>query len=247
MTLCVLKETKIGVVVNSIKKKFTVTSDVGQLANEVIKKWKTIAKVIVQWTLSFPFYCSIYQEAYKIQVDPVPVQLREGTVTAISRIIVNGTVEAIPLKNSKGEFTFSDHPEFRPNLSPKEVLQLGSFGGTYFRPIKSGVTNESYAGVWKELPSDWLDGLDIKTQIASPTYRNNVNKYKIDCGGDLHMWESSGWITDVDPYGWFQWYCRFFQGRRTSDDARYDKGCNNHCLWLGENFVLYYSISPTRQ
>ena len=60
--------------------------------------------------------------------------------------------------------------------------------------------------MWKELPIDWLEGLDIKTQIASPTYRNAINKYKIDCGGDLAMWESSGWIMDVDPYGWFQWY-----------------------------------------
>ena len=39
-------------------------------------------------------------------------------------------------------------------------------------------------------------------------------------GGNLDMWESSGWITNIDPYGWFQWYCRFYLGRRTSDDER---------------------------
>ena len=46
-------------------------------------------------------------------------------------------------------------------------------------------------------------------------------KYKAKCGsGGLGVWESNGWMSDVDPYGWFQWYCRFYQGRRCSDDQR---------------------------
>merc|ERR1719223_2394399 len=56
--------------------------------------------------------------------------------------------------------------------------------------------------------------------VTSSTYNKNVNRYKAKCGQGLDAWESSGWITDVDPYGWFQWYCRFYQGRRCSDDAR---------------------------
>lgn len=113
-----------------------------------------------------------------------------------------------PKRNPKGELVFTDFPQFRPNLTPREVLQMGSFGGTYFRPITSSVTGESYKDVWKELPKDWLEGLDIKTQIASSTYNKSLNKYKETCGGDLEMWESSGWITRIDPYGWFMWYCR---------------------------------------
>jgi hypothetical protein len=119
-------------------------------------------------------------------------------------IAIHPAKQPLPTRNTDGDLIFADHPEFRPNLTPKEVLQLGSFGGTYFRPIKSGVTGESYKDVWKELPQDWLEGLDVKKQVESPDYRVEVNKYKAKCGGSLDMWESSGWITHVDPYGWFQ-------------------------------------------
>jgi hypothetical protein len=78
---------------------------------------------------------------------------------------------------------------------------MGSFGGTYFRPIKSSITNQSYSGLYKELPKDWLEGLDLNLYVCSSTYRDHVNKYNVSCGGDLEMWETSGWIKDVDPYG----------------------------------------------
>ncbi|KAF4112843.1 hypothetical protein G5714_005388 [Onychostoma macrolepis] len=123
-------------------------------------------------------------------------------------------------RNEKGQLVFKGHPEFTPNMTPKEVLQAGSFGGTYFRPIYSSITKQHYKDAWQELPKDWLDGLNISKQVASSTYRENVNTYKVKCGGSLEMWESSGWIVPQDPYGWFQWYCRFYQGRQTEDDAR---------------------------
>ena len=115
---------------------------------------------------------------------------------------------------------FADHPEFRPNLTPKEVLHAGSFGGTYFRPIYSSVTGKSYNKAHEEFPADWFEGLNLKRQVTRSTYDKGVNKYGVKCGGDLHMWESSGWMSNIDPYGWFQWYCRFYLGRRSSDDAR---------------------------
>lgn len=113
--------------------------------------------------------------------------------------------------------------DFHPNRTPEEVLRAGSFGGTYFRPITSAVTNIHYSptSVLKDtVQPSWIDGLNKSTMLTSTKYNTAVNKYKVKCGGSLGMWESSGWIADSDPYGWFQWYCRFYSGRRCSDDAR---------------------------
>ncbi|XP_074625444.1 uncharacterized protein LOC141883760 [Acropora palmata] len=127
----------------------------------------------------------------------------------------------VPKRDKHGKLVFTDFPDFKPNMTPKEVLQAGSFGGTYFRPIYSSITGKKYsADVYKEFPADWFQGLNIKSQVTSAVYRSEVNTYKVKCGGSLEMWESSGWIHKQDPYGWFHWYCRFFLGRRTEDDSR---------------------------
>merc|ERR1711973_969374 len=105
----------------------------------------------------------------------------------------DGYTERIPKRNSDGVLIFPDEKEFRPNMTPKEVLQAGSFGGTYFRPIKSSVTGLKYNKMWNELPQNWLEGLDDE----------KINTYEVKCGGDLEMWESSGWNKEIDPYGWF--------------------------------------------
>jgi hypothetical protein len=116
--------------------------------------------------------------------------------------------------------------DFKPNVTPEEVLKAGSFGGTYFRPIISSVTNQQYNSlsvISNTLGSDFISN-NKKTismnMLSSSTYNKNINKFKVKCGGSLGMWESSGWISDSDPYGWFQWYCNFYNGRRCSDDER---------------------------
>jgi hypothetical protein len=140
--------------------------------------------------------------------------------TTNNKITINASNQPIPRKNKYGELQFEDHPEFSPNLTPEEVLRSGSFGGTYFRTIQSGVTHQTYKDAWKEFPKEWFEGLDVSREIASSKYNVNQNKYKVECGKDLGFWESSGWILPVDPFGWFQWYCRFYLGRRCDDDAR---------------------------
>jgi len=125
-----------------------------------------------------------------------------------------------PIKRSN-HIHFSDHPDFKPNLSPKDVLQKGSFGGTYYRPIYSQVVEEQLNNQHKEYPDSWFEGLDVPKQITSSIYDPKVNTYKVKCGQSLLAWEESGWISNLDPYGWFQWYCRFYRGRRhPEDDAR---------------------------
>ena len=117
---------------------------------------------------------------------------------------------------------FKDHSEFRPNVSPQTVFKRGAFGGTYFRDIYSGVNNENYIGleVIKEYPKSWFQKNNVEKIVVSQDYDKNINKYKVKCGSSLEDWESKNWIESQDPYGWFQWYCRFYLGRRTDDDER---------------------------
>ena len=114
--------------------------------------------------------------------------------------------------------------------------------------LRPSVTKTTYKDAWKELPDDWLEGLDIKTQVASQTYRTSINRYGVNCGVKtdksdsfgLKAWETSGWMAAQDPYGWFQWYCRFFQGRRSDDDerqlSRWMKCCGPKGRWKS-NFI----------
>ncbi len=124
---------------------------------------------------------------------------------------------------------FPDHPEFTPNLTPRQMFKLGSFGGTYWRPIHSSVKNKSYKNVhhkkgWKK---KWFYDIP-ESQLSSEKYDKNKNKYKVKVGTTLEFWENSNWISEHDPYGWVMWYCNFFSGRRIKDeDERQIK------RWLG--------------
>lgn len=124
------------------------------------------------------------------------------------------------MSDPKGRvIVFKDHPEFRPNLTPRQVIMMGSFGGTYFRPIHSSVSGKNYRNKHKKY--GFFDGIpDSKLTRAWEDYDININKYKVKVGQTLEYWEAAGWITKYDPYGWFMWYCEFYNGRRCADDER---------------------------
>ena len=90
------------------------------------------------------------------------------------------------------------HSEFSPELTPKEMLDLGVFGGKYMTDCRS------------EFPDDWFENAKL-----SPQGKNlNLNYYKVDASLNLSTWVEKGWIYKDDPRGWFQWYCRYYLGRR---------------------------------
>jgi hypothetical protein len=98
-------------------------------------------------------------------------------------------------------------PEFRPELSPKQMLALGVFGGRYMRDCR------------KEFPKDWFVKAKLHPENL-PGHDKNINYFKEDASQPLSVWRKKGWIHPDDPRGWFQWYCRYYMGRRHEDDAR---------------------------
>lgn len=96
------------------------------------------------------------------------------------------------------------HADFKPDLTPKQMLQLGVFGGKYMTDCK------------KEFPSDWFTG----AKLCHEKHDASLNYFKINASKLLSYWRAKGWIHPVDPRGWFQWYCRYYMGRRFEDDLR---------------------------
>jgi hypothetical protein len=96
-------------------------------------------------------------------------------------------------KKSKEDF----YKLFKPQLTPKKMLELGVFGGSYF-----GLNV-------KEYPKSWF----IKAKI-SKNFDVSINRFSVKSGLSRKEWLEKGWIFKEDPLGWFQWYCRFSKGRR---------------------------------
>tara|TARA_B100000508_G_scaffold60333_1_gene47010 strand:- start:72502 stop:73005 length:504 start_codon:yes stop_codon:yes gene_type:complete len=97
------------------------------------------------------------------------------------------------------------HKDFKPNLTPKEMLELGSFGGLY-------MTDGG-----KEFPKSWF----TKAKLSPDKKRyKDLNYFGLNASQPLSVWREKGWIHKDDPRGWFQWYCRYYMGRRHEDDER---------------------------
>ena len=130
-------------------------------------------------------------------------------------------IKNMPRKNKNGEIVFKDYPEFRPNLTPKEIYKAGRFGGTYWRPIYSSVTNKNYKNIHKRYPESWWKGIP-EDHLTRPfeNYDKSINTYGVMVGTTLEFWEEKNWITKYNPYGWMHWYYDFYMGKRSPDDER---------------------------
>ena len=95
-------------------------------------------------------------------------------------------------------------PDFQPELPPKEMLALGIFGGKYMTDCR------------REFAKSWFTHARLSQKMKD----QSLNYFAVDASKPLSYWRRKGWINDQDPRGWFQWYCRYYMGRRTQDDAR---------------------------
>lgn len=95
-------------------------------------------------------------------------------------------------------------PSFRPELTPRQMLHMGVFCGKYMTDCR------------EEFPKSWFAGAKL-----APDGRDcALNYFGVDASQPLSVWRKKGWIHPDDPRGWFQWYCRYYMGRRSADDAR---------------------------
>jgi hypothetical protein len=111
--------------------------------------------------------------------------------------------------------------KFNPNLSPRDIFKLGSFGGTYWRPIYSRVTRKNHKNIHHKYPKSWWKGIP-EDHLSRPydKYDKYLNKYKSKVGTSLQFWEDKKWIRSSHPYGWVHWYCDYYMGKRSPDDER---------------------------
>lgn len=120
-----------------------------------------------------------------------------------------------------GVLYFSDYPDFTPNLTPQEIFKLGSFGGTYWRPIYSSIVSKKLKNQHIKYSKLWFKGIPDNHMIVPwASYDKNINKYKVKVGTTLEFWEEKIWIVKSHPYGWVQWFCDFCMGERGPDDER---------------------------
>jgi hypothetical protein len=125
-------------------------------------------------------------------------------------------------------------PEFKPELSPARMLAMGVFGGKYMTDCRD------------EFPAEWFEGAKLSPVKAD----RRINFFGVHASKPLAYWREKGWIWPDDPRGWFQWYCRYYMGRRCEDDARQVRRWNamtRHISQLRKNCVKGDLLCRPRQ
>jgi len=126
-------------------------------------------------------------------------------------------------------------PDFAPELTPKQMLELGVFEGHYLTDCK------------QEFPKDWF----INAKICTQKPDINQNYFKLKSRMSLQEWKRRGWIIGPDPRGWFQWYCRYYMGRRIEDiddiQIKRWKAFKRHYAQVRKNCMLLNLDCRTKQ
>lgn len=147
-------------------------------------------------------------------------------------------------KNYKYEITESAgknfDSEFTPDLTPKEMLKLGVFGGAYFIGVDDLIP--------KDLPKDWFKEVELSSDGMK---HGELNYFGTRASQPLSVWKKKGWIYKDDPHGWFQWYCRYYLGRRIpKEDQRQIKrwkAIRRHIGQINKNCRAYDVTCRPRQ
>ena len=140
------------------------------------------------------------------------------------------------------------HVDFKPHLTPKEMLEMGVFGGLYFSDKPD------------EFPKNWWKQAKLSSDGKQ---HKELNFYGVNASQPLSVWKAKGWIHKDDPRGWFQWYCRYYLGRRHKDDERQIKrwkaitrhasqiahNCrpgDQHCRPRQRQAILHWAYDPKK-
>jgi hypothetical protein len=119
---------------------------------------------------------------------------------------------------------------FYPNLTPRQVIEEGAFGGCYFGSTIEDPIEYDYETLFKY----HFEGLDKELYLGDK-YKPKSNKWKVRSGKDYRYWKDMGWMHKEDPYGWFEWWCKYDMGRRSEDDkrqiARWQDFCGTKGRW----------------
>jgi hypothetical protein len=186
-SLELMKSTSIVQALKSVSKKYVDSKDDSELtlqtkAQTIISKWKEDSKKSIglkdepkagekadggrkstRPTKEVKYNEEIHHETAELK------DVKKKIATS-GKMKVSKNTQPIPLKNANGELVFPDYPEFRPNMTPREVIQAGSFGGTYYRAIYSSVTQTQYDDKqWEEFPAEWFEGLNVTKLVRTPT------------------------------------------------------------------------------
>lgn len=136
----------------------------------------------------------------------------------MSRIHVHDSLQEYSYELTESEGKNFD-PEFRPELTPQQMLELGVFGGHYFE------------GEQDEFPPKWFK----KARLSDHHDPEGCNFFEVDASQSREEWQRKGWIFDDDPRGWFQWYCRYYLGRRIpEEDERQIRRWKNMTRHIGQ-------------